>query len=96
MKIVNRPLQRISNVPRMLAPETMVVVWVGSVQFVEKIEAEARLAVRRKPASKWFIWFETMAFGSNARIMNERARLYDTKGLYSTMEEKEEEEGWEL
>jgi hypothetical protein len=29
----------------------------------------------------------------NARIMNERARLYDTKGLYSTMEEKEEEEG---
>jgi hypothetical protein len=55
MKIVNRPLQRISNVPRMLAPETMVVVSVGSVQFVEKIEAEARLAVRRKLASKWFM-----------------------------------------
>jgi hypothetical protein len=55
MKIVKRPLQRISNVPRMLAPETMVVVLVGSVQFVENIEAEAGLAVRRKLASKWFI-----------------------------------------
>jgi hypothetical protein len=55
MKIVKRPLQRISNVPRMLAPETMIVVSVGRVQFVSKIEAEARLAVRRKPESKWFI-----------------------------------------
>jgi hypothetical protein len=52
MKIVNRPLQRMSNVPRMLAPETMVVVSVGRVQFVEKIEAEARLALRRRLASK--------------------------------------------
>jgi hypothetical protein len=34
-----------------------------------------------------------MTFDQNARIMNKRARRYDTKRLYSTMEEEEEEEG---
>jgi hypothetical protein len=42
MEIVNKPLQRISNVSRTLVPETSVVVSVGKVQFVENVEAEAK------------------------------------------------------
>lgn len=51
MKVVKRPLHRISNVPRMLAPETRVWDSVGSVQCVVKVEAEARLAVTRNVKS---------------------------------------------
>jgi hypothetical protein len=46
IKIVNKPLQRISKVPRMLADETSVVDSVGMVQFVENFEAEMRLGAR--------------------------------------------------
>jgi hypothetical protein len=42
MEIVNKPLQRISNVSRKLVPETSVVVSVDKVQFVENVEAEAK------------------------------------------------------
>jgi hypothetical protein len=58
MKMVKRPLQRISNVPRMLAPETSVVDSVGRVHSVEKVEAEARLAVRDSLIIKWPKWRE--------------------------------------
>jgi hypothetical protein len=61
MKIVNRLLQRISNVPRMLAPGTRVMDSVGRVHSVENLEAEARLAVRRSPATKWIKWLEAIA-----------------------------------
>ena len=54
MKIVNRPLQRISKVPRILAPETSVVISVGKVQFVENVEVEARLEMRRSLITRWF------------------------------------------
>ena len=54
MKIVKRLLQRISKVPRMLAPEMRVVVSVGRVQDVEKVEAEARLAARGSPIARTF------------------------------------------
>jgi hypothetical protein len=40
--IVNKPLQRISNVPRMFVDVTRVLDCVGRVQLVENVEAETR------------------------------------------------------
>jgi hypothetical protein len=54
MNTVNKPLQRISNVPRIFADVTTVRDGVGRVQFVENVEAETRLgAATRNPVTNW-------------------------------------------
>lgn len=62
MTIVNQLPQRMSNVPRRLASETCVVVSVGKVQFVENVETEATLVVRRSLPPICFGWLESIAF----------------------------------
>jgi hypothetical protein len=54
MNTVNKPLQKISNVPRIFADVTTVLDGVGRVQFVENVEAETRLgAATKNPATNW-------------------------------------------
>jgi hypothetical protein len=54
MNIVNKPLHRISNVPRTFVDVTTVVDIVGSVHSVENLEAETRLgAASKNHTTKW-------------------------------------------
>jgi hypothetical protein len=73
MKIVNKLIQRISNVSRTLVPETSVVVSVGKVQFVENVEAEAKSGKKyddpppvsiRDVDSRIFFWLSAWHFPS--------------------------------
>lgn len=43
MKIVNKLLQSISNIPRIFADLTIVIEYEGRVQFVENVEEQTRL-----------------------------------------------------